>query len=254
MLECSGHTDIWRAAVDNDGLKLRTDGKREKPVSEWAQPLFHWLYAGYDIMQRSVDACKVRAATDSVVISWRERSWGTVQSKIIKTQHQLEITADGSLHFEHAFQVDKGLYELPRLGVKFQLPAGLEQIEWYGLGPVENYSDRQTCARIGRWQSTVTEQYVPYIMPRNTGILLICVNYMFVIKTVTGLRLRHKHIVRLMSVITAIRPCGRPVIPLTSRPMRIVICTSMPHIADLVPDLVVHRHLNSTGSDPVRID
>lgn len=171
LLEQSCHTDIWRAAVDNDGLKLRhsAEGRRDEEPRPQAAPLAHWIYAGYDRMQRSVDACKVRAADDSVVISWRERSWGRNKSKIIKTQHQLEIFADGSMHCEHAFQVDKGLYELPRLGVRFQVPAGLEQMAWYGLGPVENYSDRQSCARIGQWQSTVSDQYVPYIMPQEHG-------------------------------------------------------------------------------------
>ncbi len=167
-IERSGKTDIWRAAVDNDGLKLRHGNSRELPTG-WAQPLNHWMHAGYDITERSVDACKVQVQPGAVVITWREKTWGTSRSKIIKTQHRLEVCANGQLFFEHNFTVDKGMYELPRLGVQYQVPTGFEQIFYYGLGPIENYSDRKSCARMGRWESTISDQYVPYIMPQEHG-------------------------------------------------------------------------------------
>ncbi|MCL4828097.1 MAG: beta-galactosidase, partial [Caldilinea sp.] len=45
----------------------------------------------------------------------------------------------------------------------------LEQLEWFGRGPWENYNDRKVSALVGRYRSTVTEQYVPYIMPQEHG-------------------------------------------------------------------------------------
>ena len=47
--------------------------------------------------------------------------------------------------------------------------AGLERLEWYGPGPWEAYSDRRASTVVARWQSTVTEQYVPYIAPQEHG-------------------------------------------------------------------------------------
>ena len=55
------------------------------------------------------------------------------------------------------------------MGVDLVLLADFEQLEWYGRGPWENYSDRKASAMIGRYRSTVTEQYVPYIMPQEHG-------------------------------------------------------------------------------------
>jgi beta-galactosidase len=42
-------------------------------------------------------------------------------------------------------------------------------VEWFGRGPHETYPDRKRGGRIGRWQSTVTEQHVPYIRPQENG-------------------------------------------------------------------------------------
>ena len=58
---------------------------------------------------------------------------------------------------------------LPRLGLSMMLAPGLERMEWYGRGPHENYVDRCSGAFLGRWQSTVTEQYVAYCRPQDNG-------------------------------------------------------------------------------------
>ena len=58
---------------------------------------------------------------------------------------------------------------LPRLGVSLMLDGSLENMEWYGRGPWENYVDRNTGSFIGRYNSTVTDQYEPYIRPQDNG-------------------------------------------------------------------------------------
>ncbi len=59
--------------------------------------------------------------------------------------------------------------DLPRVGVTLNLPAGLENLAWYGRGPWENYSDRKTASMVGVYQSTVNDEYVPYVMPQEHG-------------------------------------------------------------------------------------
>ena len=46
---------------------------------------------------------------------------------------------------------------------------GLERLSWYGRGPWENYSDRLASALVGRFESTVADEYVPYIVPQEHG-------------------------------------------------------------------------------------
>lgn len=58
---------------------------------------------------------------------------------------------------------------LPRLGISMMLDSSLENIEWYGRGPWENYIDRKTGSFIGRYSSTVTDQYEQYVRPQDNG-------------------------------------------------------------------------------------
>jgi beta-galactosidase len=46
---------------------------------------------------------------------------------------------------------------------------GLYRLEWFGRGPHETYPDRRRGGAVGRWRSTVSEQYVPYIRPQENG-------------------------------------------------------------------------------------
>jgi len=58
---------------------------------------------------------------------------------------------------------------IPRIGMSFRLPREKRSIEWYGRGPWENYQDRKSAAHIGIYESTVEEQYIPYIKPVECG-------------------------------------------------------------------------------------
>ena len=62
-----------------------------------------------------------------------------------------------------------GVDDLPRIGVVMTLRPGLERLEWYGRGPWEAYSDRLASTTVGRFRSTVAEQYVPYVRPQEHG-------------------------------------------------------------------------------------
>jgi beta-galactosidase len=59
--------------------------------------------------------------------------------------------------------------EIPRMGMQMQLPFEYNNLSWFGRGPFENYSDRKTSARVGLYESSVTDQYVPYIRPQENG-------------------------------------------------------------------------------------
>jgi beta-galactosidase len=63
----------------------------------------------------------------------------------------------------------KNLPELPRFGMRLRLPKAFDRIEWYGRGPHENYCDRFTSAFVGRYRSTVREQFVPYPSLQENG-------------------------------------------------------------------------------------
>lgn len=67
------------------------------------------------------------------------------------------------------FTIPDSLPPLPRLGIVIELPRDYEQLTWYGRGPWDNYPDRKFSCPIGMWHSTVSEQYVHYPRPQDSG-------------------------------------------------------------------------------------
>ena len=67
------------------------------------------------------------------------------------------------------FEIPDTLPPLPRLGIVFALPREYEQLTWYGRGPWDNYPDRKQSCPIALWQSTVSQQYVRYPRPQDSG-------------------------------------------------------------------------------------
>jgi beta-galactosidase len=70
---------------------------------------------------------------------------------------------------ENEVRVGPELRDLPRVGVALLLEPGLEQLAWFGRGPWESYPDRLDSTVVGTFRGTVTEQYVPHILPQEHG-------------------------------------------------------------------------------------
>ena len=59
--------------------------------------------------------------------------------------------------------------EVPRIGVRFRLPANMDQVTYFGRGPEENYVDRNNGTLIGEYSATAWELYYPYARPQENG-------------------------------------------------------------------------------------
>ena len=80
------------------------------------------------------------------------------------------FAADGSVSVRNVV-IPHGVMPpaLPRLGLSWRLDRSLEAMRYYGRGPRENYVDRKTGSFLGVWDSTVTDQYEPYVRPQENG-------------------------------------------------------------------------------------
>lgn len=56
-----------------------------------------------------------------------------------------------------------------RFGMRMEMPAEYDQIEYYGRGPGENYSDRKTNTFVGLYKQTTEDQFYSYIRPQENG-------------------------------------------------------------------------------------
>lgn len=59
--------------------------------------------------------------------------------------------------------------EVPRIGVRFRLPAEMNRVEYFGRGPEENYADRKAGTFIGVYENTAEGLYYPYVRPQENG-------------------------------------------------------------------------------------
>lgn len=77
------------------------------------------------------------------------------------------VAPDGSLTLRSHVSSDKPGLVMGRLGYIMQVPARFDRFTYYGRGPVENYSDRYTCAFIGKYGGSVAEQVSNYTKPQD---------------------------------------------------------------------------------------
>jgi len=58
---------------------------------------------------------------------------------------------------------------VPRVGLRFALPAAADRVAWFGRGPEETYVDSIQGARIGRFARTIDSLQTPYPIPQENG-------------------------------------------------------------------------------------
>jgi len=128
-----------------------------------------WSRAGLSKLSRRVEAFEVDSSDPRVVrVHLRSFSTGAPNTGFVH-DCLYTVLGNGTIHVDNAIAPQGALPTLPRLGVRMALVPGFESLEWYGRGPHENYVDRKRSAEVGRYRSTVTEQYVRYPWPQETG-------------------------------------------------------------------------------------
>jgi len=165
LLQNGPRLNLWRAGTDNDGIKLLS-------APAWAgfKPLSRWMRLGLAETKVSLISIKYihqkgRLPVVEVIstASGRE-NWADFYHK-----ERFTLQPSGELKVENTVRLGKDILDIPRVGVVMSLVPGLEQIEYYGRGPLENYWDRKASSMVGRYQNTVSGEYVPYIMPQEYG-------------------------------------------------------------------------------------
>jgi beta-galactosidase len=68
-----------------------------------------------------------------------------------------------------AARKDASKLNVPRIGVRFRLPAAMNTVNYFGRGPEENYWDRKAGTLVGLYQSTADKLYFPYVRPQENG-------------------------------------------------------------------------------------
>ncbi len=148
LLALAPRLSVWRAPTENDRFGGMAAAWHEAGLHEPHRVLKRIHHAGTVV---TVD-CDVQ-----------------VGASVIEHRQVITPLAGGGLHFAETAVVPEGLDDLPRVGTVLELVEGFEALEWFGRGPHESYPDRYRSAMVGRWRSTVSGMYTPYVRPQESG-------------------------------------------------------------------------------------
>ena len=142
--------NFWRAPTDNDmgaGLQNR--------YAAWKNP-------GLKLV-----SLNSKTENDQIVVN-AEYDMKNVSAKLYLTY---VINNEGAIKVTQKMTADKNAKVSPmfRFGMQMQMPKCFETVEYYGRGPVENYSDRNHSTDLGIYRQSVDEQFYSYIRPQETG-------------------------------------------------------------------------------------
>ena len=87
----------------------------------------------------------------------------------ITTNYVYTMDASGSVDFKATYTPEGQLPPLPCVGNTFVLDKDMTQLSWYGRGLQDSYVDRLEATSIGRWTSSVAQEYVHYPRPQSSG-------------------------------------------------------------------------------------
>jgi beta-galactosidase len=165
LIQNSPRLNVWRAGTDNDGIKLLS-----APTWTDLKPLSRWIRMGFADIKFSLISVKYihqrgqLPAVEVISTASGRENWADFYQR-----ERYTLQPSGELKVENIVRLGKDMVDIPRVGVAMSLVPGLEQIEYYGRGPLENYSDRKASSMVGCYQNTVSGEYVPYIMPQEYG-------------------------------------------------------------------------------------
>lgn len=90
------------------------------------------------------------------------------ENKAELTAEAKEATASESAERDRKRRENAKL-EVPRIGIRFRLPASMNQVQYLGRGPEENYWDRHKGTLVGLYKTTAEDMYYPYVRPQENG-------------------------------------------------------------------------------------
>jgi len=156
MIKKGPEHDFWRPPTDND-YGYNMDKK-----------LGVWMKAGEKAIVRKANISQPEIG--KAVVTFEYDIPGVDGEKIAGSVTTYTIFSSADVIVKNQFsKVSDKIPEIPRMGMQMQLPEEFMNLKWFGRGPHENYVDRKTSADVGLYESTVDDQYVPYIRPQENG-------------------------------------------------------------------------------------
>ncbi len=165
--------DGFISLYDVNGMSVLHEGAELKP-NFWRAPTDNDMGAGLHMKYRVWKNPEMKLtsleskAEDKLVVVTAKYDMPSVSAKLDLTYR---IDNTGAIEVTQSLTADKNatVPNFFRFGMRTELNKDLAQINYYGRGPIENYSDRNHCTFIGEYTQSVDEQFYSYIRPQETG-------------------------------------------------------------------------------------
>lgn len=157
----SMNANIWHAPISNE-------------KSDWGKAeAEEWYKMGMNDFKNTADKIyySISPDNDSVGVKMKIFTTFSLSSDYIENEFEYLFRNDGSVEVKHRM-TPLGYFDvswMPCMGVSLKIPDEYKNLNWYGRGPHENYSDRQTGARIGIHSIAADSIMMPYIEPQEYG-------------------------------------------------------------------------------------
>jgi beta-galactosidase len=161
LIERGPVPDFWRAMTDNDigAWKSIAAQARKDPALD----ILVWRHAGPSWKITDVQVKRLDERSASVTVQADLPAVGATYTMAYVISGSGEVQVTGTYT-----PGSRTLPMMPRFGMELVVSPGLEQIAWYGRGPVETYIDR-AFEPVGLYRSTVQDQWVEYSRPQENG-------------------------------------------------------------------------------------
>jgi beta-galactosidase len=163
--------ELWRAPTDNDNGSHMGSYDVSDPMEGRGLGVpgpshsSRWRDAGLDRLVSRVVGIR---RTDSRVE--RTTRWAAADTRTSVTLEEWwEIDGDDVLLTLQLIPSSRWELVWPRLGVRFDLPAGVNGADWFGTGPGESYPDSRRGVLVGRFEAGIDELTFPYAWPQESG-------------------------------------------------------------------------------------
>ena len=153
--------DILKAPMSICFTRARMDNDRHM------QP--HWEEIGLYKTEPVCDEVKTTVTKSSVKVSAKYRFvYGS--EALVKATVTCTVGKDGSLDVKlDASFSKKAALRYPRIGILLPARKDIEKVGYFGYGPMESYIDKNLAARLGKFNTTVTENFENYLYPQENG-------------------------------------------------------------------------------------
>jgi beta-galactosidase len=165
-----GQLVSWKK--NNEELIL--DGQGPRP-NFWRAPTDNDF--GNRMTERSIEW--KRASLEMKVTDWKLNKTAGNQVKIfikyflpgVETYFSSTYTVNGKGEIQIDNELEPTEYkgDIPRIGMRMQIPEKYNMLNYFGRGPWENYVDRKASAFINQYGSSASREYVPYVRPQENG-------------------------------------------------------------------------------------